>query len=55
MPVVAVSHPNSAAMGITAMLMFTRSMLHSIKATKHSATMVHRRFQRLTLVTTCRA
>eukprot|EP00882_Tetradesmus_deserticola_P030479 GHRQ01034244.1.p1 GENE.GHRQ01034244.1~~GHRQ01034244.1.p1 ORF type:complete len:139 (+),score=17.71 GHRQ01034244.1:131-547(+) len=32
-------------MGSTAMLMFTRSMLHSMNATKHSSTIVQRRRQ----------
>ena len=39
------SQPYCWLMGSTAMLIFTRSMLHSMKAKKQSVTMVHRRFQ----------
>ena len=44
MPFNWLSHPNSVAIGRIAMLMFTRSMLHNMKATKHSPTITHRRF-----------
>ena len=40
------SHAYCFAMGKMAMLMFTRSMLQSMNATKHSATMVYRRCHR---------
>jgi hypothetical protein len=40
------SHAYCFAMGRMAMLMFTRSMLHSMNATKHSATMVYLRCHR---------
>ena len=46
MPMVALSQPNCSAMGRIAMLMLTRSILHSMKAMKHSPMMVHRRFHR---------
>lgn len=36
---------NVSDMGRMAIDMLTRSMLHSMKATKHMATMLHRRFQ----------
>ena len=42
-PMVAVSQPNCLDIGRIAMLMFTRSMLHSMNATKHSPTIVKRR------------
>lgn len=42
---VALVHWNCCEMGRMAMLMFTRSMLHSMKATKHMATMPQRRCQ----------
>jgi hypothetical protein len=44
-PTVCVFHPYSWLMGRMAMLMFTLSMLHSMKATKHSSTIVQRRRQ----------
>lgn len=52
-PMVCVSQPNCLDMGSTAMLMLTRSMLHSMKAKKQRATMVQRRFQRGGALTTC--
>lgn len=53
MPTLAESQPYCSAMGMMAMLMFTLSMLHSMKAMKQSPMMVHRRFQPLVLVATC--
>ena len=54
---VAVSQPNCLDMGRIAMLMLTRSMLHSMNATKQSATIVKRRCQpeRCAAPTACRA
>mmetsp|Transcript_19014 Transcript_19014/g.48297 ORF Transcript_19014/g.48297 Transcript_19014/m.48297 type:complete len:290 (+) Transcript_19014:1348-2217(+) len=40
-PTVALSHPYCAFMGRMATAMLTRSMLHSMKAKKHRATMLH--------------
>ena len=54
MPIVAVSQPNCSAIGRMAMLMFTRSMLHSMNATKHNPMIVQRRFHRPALPNTCR-
>ena len=45
MPTVPGFQPNSFDMGRTAMLMLTRSMLHSMKAAKQSPTTVQRRCQ----------
>lgn len=53
MPMVAVSQPYCFAIGRMAMLMLTRSMLHSMKATKHSPMIVHLRFHRLPVGLTC--
>ena len=44
-PMVWLSQPYCWLIGSTAMLIFTRSMLHSMKAKKHSVTIVQRRFQ----------
>ena len=56
-PMVAVSQPNCLDIGRIAMLMFTRSMLHSMNATKHSPTIVKRRChpERCTASTTYQA
>ena len=51
-PMVAVSQPYCCAMGRMAMLMFTLSMLHNMKAMKHNPIMVQRRFHLLALPTT---
>lgn len=41
MPMVALDQPNWSRIGRIAILMLTRSMLQSMKATKQSARMVH--------------
>jgi hypothetical protein len=46
-PTVVLSHAYCWDMGRIAMLMFTRSMLHSMKATKQRPMIVHRLFHRL--------
>ena len=51
-PMVAVSQPYCCAMGRMAMLMFTLSMLHNMKAMKHNPIMVQRRFHLLAVPTT---
>lgn len=52
-PMVAVSQPYCFAMGKIAMLILTLSMLHSIKAIKHSPMMVHRLFHLLLVPAAC--
>ena len=47
------SQPYCWLMGSTAMLMLTRSMLHSMKAKKHRVTIVQRRFQNGWLTAVC--
>ncbi len=53
MPIVAVSQPYCCAMGRMAILMFTLSMLHSMKAIKHRPMIVQRLFHLLALPATC--
>ena len=52
-PTVDLSQPNCCDMGMTAMLMLTRSMLHSMKATKQRLTIVNRRCHALGALATC--